>query len=174
MLITLSLLRLSLQVSVLVLHLFFELLDLLLALSKDLADLGVQVVLLLSENLLELFLILSLLKVNSLELSFEVGLSFAHRLSQSLLLRLQLCDVLSQVFSFPFNLGDLFLSLVGGLGLLLGQISAGRLERSLCLLELLPELDCLTCSKVFGVEKLNLVDLRACHLPFELFKLLLQ
>ena len=115
--IPLTLLSLSLQMCSLFLHLLLKLLHLVLPFGKDLAYFSGQMRLFLSKQLLEFFLIVSLLQLNFLYLFIELSPTLVQLLSQSLFLALQLLNMVSHVVSFFLDLSDLFAYLAGYLGL---------------------------------------------------------
>ena len=108
--IPLTLLSLSLQMCSLFLHLV-------LPVGKDLVYFSGQMRLFLSKQLLEFFLIVSLLQLNFLYLFIELSPTLVQLLSQSLFLALQLLNMVSHVVSFFLDLSDLFAYLAGYLGL---------------------------------------------------------
>ena len=131
-------------------------------------------VLFLPEQSLELLLALQLVLLYFLELLVELSSSLACLIIQSLLFRLKFADLLSEIVPFFLDLGEF----LAGLGLhfleLLRLVRADRVILLLNLLELHLGLLSLAASHIFGVHQLNFVDLRACDLPLQLFKLLLE
>ena len=124
--ISLALLCFSLQMSGLFLHLLLELLHFDLSFSQDLADLRRQVCLLFPEELLELFLVVSLLQLDSLDLSVELGPTLIQLLAEPLFFALQLLDMVSDIVPFFLDLNYFFAGLAGCLCLVLGEVGPGR------------------------------------------------